>query len=135
MEERDTPNIYTVPANYTDSGKLFGGMVETRNAVEAGLLVAAAGFPELSAAMPFRIRVAVMAATLIPLAVLALAGIGGDSLTQCAWHVARYAARRRKIHFRRVGYRHAKAGAGQGKKKGRRPRQGRGVRAGLPAGA
>ena len=54
MEDRETANIYMVPANYTDSGKLFGGMVETRNAVEAGLLVAAAGFPELSAAMPFR---------------------------------------------------------------------------------
>ena len=35
MEEKEYSNVYAIPANYTDSGKLFGGMVETRNAVEA----------------------------------------------------------------------------------------------------
>ena len=33
MEEKEYSNVYAIPANYTDSGKLFGGMVETRNAV------------------------------------------------------------------------------------------------------
>lgn len=35
MEEKEYSNVYAIPANYTDSGKLFGGMVETRNAIEA----------------------------------------------------------------------------------------------------
>lgn len=35
MEEKEYSNVYAIPANYTDSGKLLGGMVEPRNAVEA----------------------------------------------------------------------------------------------------
>lgn len=38
MEEKEISNIYAIPANYTDSGKLLGGMVEPRNAVETGFL-------------------------------------------------------------------------------------------------
>ena len=39
MEEKEISNIYAIPANYTDSGKLLGGMVEPRNAVETGFLL------------------------------------------------------------------------------------------------
>ena len=37
MEDKEYSNVYAIPANYTDSGKLFGGMVDTRNAFEAVL--------------------------------------------------------------------------------------------------
>ena len=47
MEEKEYSNVYAIPANYTDSGKLLGGMVETRNAVEAVALVGLVGYPEL----------------------------------------------------------------------------------------
>ena len=40
MEE----NTYVIPANYTDSGKLFGGMIAPRNAVETVLIIALLGF-------------------------------------------------------------------------------------------
>ena len=39
LEEKEISNIYAIPANYTDSGKLLGGMVEPRNAVETGFLL------------------------------------------------------------------------------------------------
>ena len=39
MEEKEYSNVYAIPANYTDSGKLLGGMIDTRNAIEALLLV------------------------------------------------------------------------------------------------
>lgn len=29
MEDREYSNIYAIPANYTDSGKILGGMLET----------------------------------------------------------------------------------------------------------
>ena len=47
MDEKEYSNVYAIPANYTDSGKLLGGMIETRNAIETVLLVAAVGYPEL----------------------------------------------------------------------------------------
>ena len=47
MEEKEVKNVYAIPANYTDSGKLLGGMIETRNAVETGILLLVEGYPEL----------------------------------------------------------------------------------------
>ena len=42
----DENNVYVIPANYTDSGKLFGGMIAPRNAVETVLLLALLGYLE-----------------------------------------------------------------------------------------
>ncbi len=105
MEEKEYSNIYTIPANYTDSGKIMGGMLEVRNAVETGFLVALVGYPEVMLIpMPIKIRIVVMTLTLLPLGVLSMMGIDGDSLFQYASHMIRYAANRRKLHFRRVGH-------------------------------
>ena len=105
MEEKEYSNIYTIPANYTDSGKIMGGMLEVRNAVETGFLVALVGYPEVMLIpMPIKIRIVVMTLTLLPLGVLSMMGIDGDSLFQYASHMIRYAANRRKLQFRRVGH-------------------------------
>ncbi len=115
MEEIEYSNVYVIPANYTDSGKIMGGMLAVRNAVETGFLVALVGYPEVMLIpMPIKIRIVVMTLTLLPLGVLSMMGIDGDSLFQYASHMIRYAANRRKLHFRRVGYRYD---AGQLKKK------------------
>ena len=105
MEEKEFSNVYAIPANYTDSGKLLGGMVETRNAIEAVFLVALVGYPELMwIPMPTTIRIVVMTVTLIPLGVLAVMGIDGDSLVQYIGHMFSFWFNRRKLHFRRIGY-------------------------------
>ena len=44
MDEREYNNVYAIPANYTDSGKLLGGMIDTRNAIETVILVLALGY-------------------------------------------------------------------------------------------
>ncbi len=107
MDEKEYSNVYVIPANYTDSGKLLGGMVETRNAIEAVLLVALAGYPELMwIPMPTTIRIVVMTVTLIPLGVVAVMGIDGDSLVQYVGHMLSFWFNRRKLHFRRIGYRY-----------------------------
>ncbi len=109
MEEKEYSNIYAIPANYTDSGKIFGGMFELRNAVEAGFLVILVGYPELMwIPMPGTIRIVAMTVTLIPLAVVALMGIDGDSLFQYAGHMIKFFITRRNLHFRRVGYKYEK---------------------------
>ena len=61
MDEREYNNVYAIPANYTDSGKLLGGMIDTRNAIETVILVLALGYPELILIpMPGTIRIVVM---------------------------------------------------------------------------
>ena len=102
MDEREYNNVYAIPANYTDSGKLLGGMIDTRNAIETVILVP----------MPGTIRIVVMTVTLLPLAVVSAMGVDGGSLFQYIGHIIHFWTHRRKLHFRRIGYRY-----GQSKRK------------------
>ena len=107
MEDKEYSNIYAIPANYTDSGKLLGGMLETRNAIETLLLVVLLGYPELFwIPVSTSIRIVIMTVTLIPLAVVSMMGIDGDSLFQYIGHMIQYLFRKRKLHMRRVGYKY-----------------------------
>lgn len=105
LDEKEYNNVYAIPANYTDSGKIFGGMLELRNAVETAVLLLILGYPELIVIpMPGTIRIVVMTLTLLPIAVLSMMGIDGDSLFQYFGHMVSYVTRRRKLHYRRVGF-------------------------------
>ena len=107
MEEKEFGNIYAIPANYTDSGKLMGGMLETRNTIETAFLLFLIGYPLLMwVSMPGMAKVIVMTVILLPVAVIGLMGIGGDSLMGFLYHMARFWLRRRKLHLRRIGYRY-----------------------------
>lgn len=125
-DEKEYSNTYVIPPNYTDSGKLLGGMLETRNTIEAAVLIVLVGYPELMW-LPLSVtaKIVVMTVTLLPLGVFALMGLGGDSLLQYATHIVLYWFHRRKLHFRRIGYHydqgkrkraHKVAAAGPGQK-------------------
>ena len=106
-DDREYSNIYTIPPNYTDSGKLLGGLLEVRNTVEAGVLLVLVGYPELMwLHLPVTAKVTMMTVTLLPLTIFALMGLGGDSLLQYVTHIDLYWMRRRTLHYRRVGYRY-----------------------------
>ena len=42
---KEEPDIYYVPPNFLNSGRLFGGMIRVRNAIEACVLVLLTGLP------------------------------------------------------------------------------------------
>ena len=80
-------------------------MLETRNTVETVFLLALVGYPELFwLSMPAMMHIVLMVLTLIPLAVISLMGIDGDSLLQYLGHIIRFFVNRRRLHFRRIGY-------------------------------
>ncbi len=96
MQENEI--LYPIPPNYTDSGKIFGGMVSPRNLVEAILLVFVFGFIEFKLIpMSETVRIIVMAVTLLPLFMVALIGIDGDSLLQRLKHVFKFIVNKRKL--------------------------------------
>ena len=102
MDENQT---YSIPANYTDSGKLFGGRLAPRNAIETLILLVVFGYIELFLIpMPTMVKVIVAVVTLIPLAMISLMGINGDSLFQYFGHIVKHLSRKRKIHYRRPDY-------------------------------
>ena len=104
-DDREFSNVYTIPPNYTDSGKLLGGLLETRNTVEACILLLLVGYPELMwMHLPATAKVVVMTVTLLPLGVFALMGIGGDSLLRFVTNMVLFWVRRRRLHYRRIGY-------------------------------
>ena len=83
-------------------------------------LLVIVGYPELMwIPMPSTIRIVVMTVTLIPLAVVAMMGIDGDSLFQYLGHIIYYFFNRRKLTFRRVGYKYDPAQLRK-KKKGKK---------------
>ena len=107
MEEKEFNNVYTIPANYTDSGRLFGGMIETRNAVETCALLFLIGYPQFMwMDVSLVAKIIIMTLTLLPAGIIGLMGIGGDSLLQFVVHIIRFWTRRRKLHMRRIGYRY-----------------------------
>ena len=127
MSDGDYSNIYAIPANYTDSGKLLGGMIDTRNAIETVILMLALGYPELILIpMPGTIRIVVMTVTLLPLAVVSAMGVDGGSLFQYIGHIIYFWTHRRKLHFRRIGYHY-----GQNSRKKKAQKRKTGVRAGV----
>jgi len=118
MEEKEFSNVYAIPANYTDSGKLFGGMLEVRNTVETCILLLMIGYPELMwLNISFMLKIVVMTVTLLPVGIIGLMGVGGDSLMQFAIHILLFWKRRRKLHLRRVGYRYEQTKSNRKKKK------------------
>ena len=127
MDEKPYNNVFAIPANYTDSGKILGGMLELRNAVEAAFLLLLAGYPELMyLPVTGTVKIVIMTVTLLPLGVITVMGIDGDSLFQCLAHVLKFAKCRRKIHMKRVGFRYDPK---QEKRKAKKAH-----RAGVPAG-
>lgn len=105
--EQEYNTTYAIPANYTDSGKLLGGMLEVRNTIEAIIIVGLIGYQEVAwLHIDTTIKIVIMVVTLIPIGVLALMGLGGDSLFQYAGHIIKFWGARRKLHFRRIGYRY-----------------------------
>ena len=43
MENKEYDNSYVIPANYTDSGKILGGILSLRNLIEAVVLIGGFG--------------------------------------------------------------------------------------------
>lgn len=95
---------YHIPANYTDSGKLLGGLVKTRNAIEAIIIIAILGVIELRMLdIDTTTKIILSTTTLLPIGLFALIGIRGDSLIQFLGHVFKFLFTRRKIAFKKMG--------------------------------
>ena len=100
----DNENTYVIPANFTESNKIFGGLINIRNAFEAIVIVLIIGFLEARFfAFSETVKIVFMSLTLIPIGVFSLIGIDGDSILQFVKRLILFNRRKRKVHFRRIG--------------------------------
>lgn len=79
--DNETRDSYVIPPNFIEGGTLLGGMFRTRNAIEAGILGLVVGLPVLHLGFSLTTRIIILCLTALPLALLALIGVSGSSLS------------------------------------------------------
>ena len=78
-EERD---VYIIPPNFIEGGTLMGGMFKTRNVIEASILGVVTGWPVMNLGLSLTTRIIILCLTALPLVLIAIIGISGESLSQ-----------------------------------------------------
>ena len=94
-EERD---VYYIPPNFLTSGRLFGGMIRVRNAIEACVLVLLTGVPIFNLPLSLTTRIIILCLIPLPLGVFAVIGFDSDSLSEFAINWVKWLLNRRVLH-------------------------------------
>lgn len=95
--DNETRDSYVIPPNFIEGGTLLGGMFRTRNVIEAGILGLAIGLPVLHLGFSLTTRIIVLCLTALPLAMLALIGVSGSSLSTFILLLFSYLRNRRTL--------------------------------------
>ena len=94
QEEND---VYIIPPNFIETGSLFGGTIKLRNAAEALLLTLLIGIPVFYLPFTLTARIIIACLTVLPAALFAIIGIGGESLSSFVINFFIYLKNRRVI--------------------------------------
>ena len=78
IEERD---VYRIPENFVDTGTVMGGMFKLRNVIEAGAIAAVFILPLFKVGISLTAKIIIACLTALPLGLLALIGVNGESLS------------------------------------------------------
>ena len=98
MSNKNDHDTYIIPPNFIETGTFFGGMFRARNVIEAGILALAIGTP-VFLCLPFGLaaRIIALCLTALPVALVALIGISGESLSQFLITFLKYLRNRRVV--------------------------------------
>ena len=96
-DKHEAPDTYVIPPNFIDTGTIFGGMFKLRNAIEAGLLAAASGLPFLRLQASLTTKIILLCLTALPLGLIALIGVSGESLSSFIMNFFRFVRNRRVV--------------------------------------
>ena len=112
MSKPNEYDTYIIPPNFIEGGTFFGGLLKLRNTAEALAIVLAIGLPVFSvSALTLTAKIIILCLTALPLGIIALVGINGESLSSFIFLVLKY------LHNRRVITRNEEE---QGKRKKRK---------------
>ena len=98
MTQNDSEfDVYYIPPNFIEGGTVLGGMFKLRNTVEAGILAFGVGMPIFMLNLDVTSKVLIICFTALPLALLALIGISGESLFSYVGGFLSFLTKRRVI--------------------------------------
>ncbi len=93
-EEND---VYVIPPNFIETGTIFGGTIKFRNAAEAVILSLLIGFPVFHLPATLTTKIIIACLTVLPAALFAIIGIGGESLSSFVINFLVYLKNRRIV--------------------------------------
>ena len=94
-ENRD---VYYIPPNFLTSGRLFGGAIRIRNAIEACVLVLLSSVPIVKLPLSLTARIILLCLVPLPLGVFGVVGLEGDSLSEFVLNWIRWLCNRRVLY-------------------------------------
>lgn len=98
MSKPNEYDTYIIPPNFIEGGTFFGGLLKLRNTAEALVIVLAIGIPVFSvSALTLTAKIIILCLTALPLGIIALVGINGESLSSFIFLVLKYLCNRRII--------------------------------------
>ena len=97
MEQEDRIDIYTIPPTFAEEGTLLSGRIKTRNAVETGVILLILVPVLLSLNTTVRVKMYIGMIVLVPVMILSVIGVQGESLTSFLFQFVRYLNRRRVL--------------------------------------
>ena len=86
-----------IPPNFIEKGKILNGTFDIRNAIESVIFAAVITFPVLHLPLSLTTRIIILCMTALPVAMLSLIGIGGESITSFLMNALRFLKNRRVI--------------------------------------
>lgn len=92
-------SIYTIPYNFIDESKLFGGMVSARNFVEGCILGGIASTPVFLISLPLQIKLTLILVFFLVFGVIGCIGINGDPISRFVVYFIKFRKEKRIISF------------------------------------
>ena len=92
-QPEETP-VSFIPSNFIEKGKILNGTFDIRNAIESIVLSLAIGIPVFHLPLSLTARIIILCMTALPAAMVALIGIGGESITAFLMEVRQSSGRK-----------------------------------------
>lgn len=90
-------DIYYIPPNFIEGGTILDGLFKLRNVIESGILVFITGMPVFMLELDITSKVLILCFTALPIAIIGLVGISGESLFSYTAAFIRFIIKRRII--------------------------------------
>lgn len=98
MNNPEEQQVALIPRNFIERGTFMGGMFKIRNAIEGAILAIGIAIPVVHLPLSLTIRIIILCMTSLPAALVALIGIGGESLTAFLMNAVRFLFNRRILY-------------------------------------
>lgn len=97
MSQKERVDVYTIPPNFAKEGTILSGRVEARNAIEAAVLVLL--LFQILMALDLNVKGKIYAGIIVilPVAIFAVIGVQGESLTSFIFQFFCFLTRRRVL--------------------------------------